>query len=126
MVDPASGAPRAHAARWGRGGREPVRRGLDAQAEVAHVARRFGWKCLEFRPTWTPRGWRIAVCGSDAQGFVDLLMLRDSRMICAEVKAGRSDPRPEQERWLNDLRSAGCEGGLWRIEAINEIVEQLR
>lgn len=118
--------PSAPRTRTGGGGDVPVRKGLDAQAQLAKTARLLGWKCLEFRPTWTPKGWRIAVCGGEAQGFVDLLMLRDSRMIAAEVKSGKSDPRPEQERWLGDLRSAGVEGGLWRIEAINEILEQLR
>jgi hypothetical protein len=50
---------------------------------------------------------------SDA-GFPDLVLVRDERVIYAELKTERGRVTPEQRRWLDTLAGAGVEVYLWR------------
>ena len=48
-------------------------------------------------------------------GLPDLIMVRDGRIIFAELKTQKSKLRTEQERWLAELQKAeGVETYVWR------------
>ncbi len=79
---------------------------------VIELARENGWLAAHFRPARTAAGWRTAVQG-DGAGFVDLVLLKSSRMITPELKVGRNKPTPAQERWLTALRAAGIAAPVW-------------
>ncbi len=77
------------------------------------IARLRGWRSAHFRPARTARGWRTAVQG-DGRGFPDLLLVRGSVLLAAELKAGRGRPTPEQAAWLAALEAVGVRTFVWR------------
>ena len=101
---------------------------------VIKLARLNGWRVLHIRPGRTIRkdpatgevktDWRTPIQG-DGKGFPDLLMLRDDRMVVAELKVGKGKKTPEQVAWLQAFVLAGVQDvftwfpGEWEeIEAI--------
>lgn len=56
-------------------------------------------------------------------GFPDLVMLREQRMIVAELKVGRNSLTSAQEEWLHAFRwlDKGVEVFIWRPEMWDEI-----
>lgn len=83
---------------------------------VIKLARLNGWRVLHIRPGRTIRkdketgeiktDWRTPIQG-DGKGFPDLLMLRDDRIVIAELKVGRGKKTPEQIAWLQAFVLAG-------------------
>ena len=60
-------------------------------------------------------------------GFPDLAMVRDGKLVFAELKVGSNHPTTAQKKWLRALGK--CEGVgayLWRPEDWNEIEEVLK
>ena len=49
-------------------------------------------------------------------GFPDLVLVHPRKRICLvrELKTERGRFRPKQEQWLQDLRVAGIDAGVWR------------
>ncbi len=47
-------------------------------------------------------------------GFPDLILLRDDRVVVAELKVGKNQPSAEQAQWLEAFAEAGAEAFLWR------------
>lgn len=68
--------------------------------QVLEYAKLKGWRTAHFRPARTKDGWRTAVSG-DGKGFPDLLMVRQGRMIVAELKVGKNKVSEAQKAWLN-------------------------
>lgn len=106
-----------------------VARSMSEDAWLTHVlalARHHGWRSAHFRPARTDRGWRTPVSG-DGKGFPDLVMVRGTTLICAELKAQRGRLTPEQEAWLVDLSHAQsvC-AEVWRPGDRDEVLEALR
>ena len=66
----------------------------DLQAHIVRTARMLGWMVYH---TFDSR--------RSAEGFPDLVMVRDGRLIFAELKSQKGKRRPEQGDWLNEL---GC------------------
>ena len=66
---------------------------------VLDLAKLRGWRSAHFRPSRTKSGWRTAVQG-DGKGWPDLILLRDRRMIVAELKVGNGKLTAEQQAWL--------------------------
>jgi hypothetical protein len=66
------------------------------------------------------RGWRY-FHAYDARrsvpGFPDLVCLRGSRVLVAEIKTMRGRVSPEQRDWLAAFELAGVESHLWRLPA---------
>lgn len=88
------------------------------QAHVIHAAKQLGWLC--YHP------W-ISV--HSTSGFPDLLLLRDGRLIVAELKRDGHDPTPAQLEWLGAfLMVGGCEVYTWHPAEWHDdtIIEVLR
>ena len=52
------------------------------------------------------RGGRLFKAGT--VGLPDLMALRDGRLLCIEVKAGKDTLRDDQVRWLADAEKHGA------------------
>ena len=49
-----------------------------------------------------------------AKGYPDLTLLRDGKLVVAELKTDKGRPTPDQRRWLDELAMAGVAAYLWR------------
>lgn len=74
----------------------------ELQGGVIDLAQAFRWRVAHFRPAQTERGWRTAVA-ADGEGYPDLTLVREERLIFAELKGERGRLRPAQTEWLNAL-----------------------
>ena len=68
---------------------------------VIDFAKYRGWMVCHFRPARTTRGWRTPIEGD--KGFPDLALARNGVVIFAELKFGKANLRPDQERWAAAL-----------------------
>lgn len=59
-------------------------------------------------------------------GWPDLVLLRGSRFVAAELKSAKGRVRPEQRQWLDALEVAGVEVHVWRPNSWPEIKAVLR
>jgi hypothetical protein len=83
-------------------------------------------------------GWRMAFTQyslRSPKGFPDLVLVRPPRLIFAELKSEIGKTTPEQDQWLEDLRTVrheqrlsdeAIEVYLWRPTDIERIAEILR
>jgi hypothetical protein len=94
-------------------------------AAVLEAAKALGWRTAHFRAARTAHGWRTPVQG-DGKGFPDLVLLRDDRLVVAELKAKGGQARPEQEDWLLAFEHAGVEAYLWAPDDWEDITAVLR
>jgi len=78
------------------------------QRQVIDLAAFLGWRCAHFRVARTARGWRTPVQGHN--GFPDLVLARDGRVLFAELKAGKGKATADQLAWLNAI---GDNAYLW-------------
>ena len=83
----------------------------DFQKAVMHTARQLGWLVHH---TWDSR--------TSNRGFPDLVMVRNGRLLFAELKSAKGKVRPPQEDWLRELRIAHEEVYLWRPQDWDEII----
>lgn len=103
--------------------RPKVQRGhLPAQSEaqfqlaVLNVAGFYHW-----RPYHTHDSRR------SHKGFPDLVLVRDERLVFAELKSTKGRLRPEQREWLDALSIvAGVEVYLWRVGQLEHVTHILR
>lgn len=66
------------------------------------------------------RGWRYFHAYDSRRsvaGFPDLICLRGSRVLVAELKTSMGRVSPEQQQWLAAFEAAGVESYLWRLPA---------
>lgn len=97
--------------------------------QVLQFARLHGWRTAHFRPARVAQkdgtvSWRTAVQG-DGKGFPDLVLVRGTVCIFAELKIGTRKPTPEQEMWLQDLTKTPNPTFLWTQEDWGQIEEVL-
>jgi hypothetical protein len=93
----------------------------DLQRAVIDLALIHGWRVVHYRPARTARGYRTALTGHP--GAPDLLLARDGRVLCVELKRHTGRLTPDQRLWLAALgENARC----WRPGDWNEILETLR
>lgn len=84
------------------------------QAHVIHLAKLRGWRVAHFRAAQNGKGqWRTPVA-ADGAGFPDLILVRGTRIIAAELKSERGSVRPEQREWLNALEQTQVETFIWK------------
>jgi hypothetical protein len=88
---------------------------VDLETPVIDLAHALGWLVAHFRPAQTMKGWRTAV-SADGKGFPDLVLVKGTRLIFAEVKAGGSSPTLEQRAWLTALAGTGVETYVWTLK----------
>ena len=87
----------------------------DFQHSVVELAELYGWMIYH---TYDSR--------RSNPGFPDLVMVRDNRVIFAELKTMKGKVTKHQERWLEALAKTQVEVKLWRPSDINDIEEVLR
>jgi len=73
-------------------------------------------------------GWRVYHTHDSRKseaGFPDLLLLRHTRIMVAELKVGDNKPTAAQLNWLEAFGDATVEWHVWRPDQWAEIVERL-
>ena len=102
-------------------------------AQILELAQTFGWKTAHFRPGMTSRldrngksVWVTAVQG-DGAGFPDLVLVRASRLIFAELKSETGAVKKLQGGWLVALEGIkGAEVYVWKPSDWDLILRILR
>lgn len=79
------------------------------QTHVISSARTLGWRVVHFRPAMTTKGWRTAYEGDS--GFTDLVLARNGRVLCVELKTEKGKPDDNQKLWAQEM---GESYRLWR------------
>lgn len=59
-------------------------------------------------------------------GFPDLVLVREQRLVFAELKTDRGRIRPEQQEWLERLHETGAEVYVWRPRDFELVHRRLR
>ena len=98
----------------------------DLHRTVIEMAQRLGWLVAHFRAAKTAKGWRTPV-EADGKGFPDLVLVRASRVMFAELKRDDTKPDADQRRWLCALE--GCDGVetyVWKPSMLDAIEATLR
>lgn len=85
------------------------------QAFVVEAARVLGWKLFHVYDSYR-----------SPAGFPDLVMVRRSRLIFAELKREKGVVSVEQEEWLAALSFTDAESYLWRPADRSDILAVLR
>lgn len=97
----------------------------DLQAQIIAAAQTHRWHVAHFRPARTELGWRTPVA-ADGAGFPDLVLVRNGRLIFAELKSERGRISDAQEAWLARLAEADVEVYVWRPTDLDTALEVLR
>ncbi len=98
----------------------------DFQSQVIDLARQTGWRLAHFRPGKTAGG-RWATQMSGHIGYPDLTLVRDDRLIFAELKSADGETTLGQTAWLHELGNVEhVTAQLWRPHDLETIAEQLR
>ena len=92
--------------------------------QVIELAQLHCWKVAGFRKAILRDRWITPVLG-DAKGFPDLLLVREERLIFAELKVGKDKLSPEQKQW-QDVLTFVAETVIWGPEDWEEIVWTLK
>ena len=89
------------------------------------MAQACGWKVAHFRTVRILRAngtsHYATPVQADGAGFPDLILVRRRRVIAAELKAGKNQPRADQVAWLEAFRGASVEAYTWRPTDMNDI-----
>lgn len=59
-------------------------------------------------------------------GFPDLVAMRRTRLLVAELKIGKRQPTPAQQKWLDMFTIVGAEVYVWSPGDENRIVQVLK
>lgn len=85
------------------------------QGAVAEYAHLMGWLTYH---TYDSR--------RSAKGYPDLTLVRDGRLVFAELKTERGRVSPEQQQWFDALLRTGVEVYIWRPSDWETIFEVLK
>ena len=97
----------------------------DYQDRIIGWARYNGWKVAHFRRAQRGGKWMTPVA-ADGKGFPDLVLVREPRLIFAEVKAGTS-VSIEQRQWLDHLEGVpGIEVYVWKVKDWPQVQDILK
>jgi len=84
-------------------------------AAVTDMAAAHGWQWMHIQPGLTERGrYRTPVSGTLGAGWPDLILIRQDRIIAAELKSARGTVTPLQKRVMTVLQGALLEVHVWR------------
>ncbi len=95
------------------------------QRQVTDAAELFGWSWVAWRPAMTAKGWRTPVSGPLGKGWPDLTLVRDDRLIFAELKSQDGRLTPAQRDVL-DLLGRAVPVYTWRPTDLPAVLEVLR
>jgi len=73
------------------------------QAAVIQYAEHLGWQVAHFNDSRRQIAPGVHVGDRQAAGFPDLVLVRNGRLIFAELKSDTGRVRPGQQRWLTAL-----------------------
>jgi hypothetical protein len=88
---------------------------------VIQLATSMGWKHYH-PPDNKPINGRIQKI---VAGFPDLVLVKDGRLIFAELKRETGRLSPEQIEWLRELEACGTEAYVWKPSQLQEVKETL-
>ena len=92
---------------------EPVTE-KEFDAQVRELCDIYGWRRYHtYRSKHSPAG------------FPDLVLVRDGRLIFAELKSEKGKLRPEQKEWIAALEETGVEVYVLRPSQLQEIADLL-
>ena len=98
----------------------------DFTATVLELAQWGGWLTAHFRPALTQDGHWVTPVAGDGVGFPDLVLVKGTELIIAELKSATGRLRPEQTVWLDRLRDAETIAvEVWRPRDLATIRERL-
>lgn len=90
--------------------------------QVTDYASMRGWRWMHIQPGLTDRGrYRTPVSGPLGPGWPDLILIRGSKIIAAELKSEKGKLTALQARVLNDLEEALIEVHVWKPSQWAEI-----
>lgn len=94
------------------------------QSQVVNLAESFGWQWMHIGRT----GKHVAngAKGTLGRGWPDLLLIRGSRIIFAELKAQKAPPLPEHQKAVLNILAQAAEAYVWRPSDLPFILEELR
>ena len=86
------------------------------ESQIKDLAKIYGWKLYHpFLSKWSERG------------YPDITLLRDRRLIFAELKSEKGKLTQAQAQWLWLLRKVpGIEVRIWRPRMLEKIARMLR
>lgn len=91
------------------------------QNQVHRLASSLGWKYYH-APDNKPINGRIQKV---VAGFPDLVLVKDSRLIFAELKRELGQVSDSQKEWLAALEATGVEVYVWRPSQMREVQQIL-
>ena len=97
----------------------------DFQSQVIDLARSCNWRLAHFRPGKSAGGrWATQMSGDI--GYPDLTLVRDDRLVFAELKTSNGQATPEQVEWLQALDAVEhVTAQLWRPSDLDAIATLL-
>lgn len=92
---------------------------------VIQMARLFGWRVAHFRPARTKDGGWVTPVQGDGKGFPDLVLLKQLRMVVAELKVRGNTVTPEQRSWIAAFMHANVSTFVWTPDDWEQIEKVL-
>lgn len=85
----------------------------DLLRAVLSLCALYNWRTLHVRPAITAKGYRTAVQGTGV-GFPDVLAVKGSTLIVAELKSDKGKLTDAQELWLRAWEPIASLVTVWR------------
>jgi hypothetical protein len=82
--------------------------------QVVDLAHLTGWLCYHTHDS-----------RRSCPGFPDVILVRGTQLLAAELKSDRGRLSPAQQRWIQALQRAGIECHIWRPGDFDAIVARL-
>ncbi len=97
----------------------------DFLEQVIDLGHLYHWRIAHFRPSVNQRGqWSTAV-QADGAGFPDLIMVREDRLLFAELKSEKGKVSDSQYEWIDALKETNAEVYIWKPSDFDKIAEVL-
>ena len=95
--------------------------------QVLALGKLYHWRCAHFRHALQRDGKYLTPVQADGAGFPDLVMVRDERVVWAELKSEKGRVSDRQLEWIKALAKAKQkEVYVWRPSQWEELEEILR
>ena len=95
------------------------------QREVTELLTLLSWRWCHFRTAIGYHG-RYQTPLDGYTGWVDIVAVKDRRVVFIELKSAKGKVTPAQQEWLDALRAAGQEVYVWRPEDWPQMAEILQ